>query len=114
MNDKAYDYRQRDNRDYGFAIGGLAIGFVTGACVGAGLALWFAPRAAAELRERVTDSARNLGQRVSEGYGQVTSRVANVATEVTRQGQDVRDDVADVVAQGAHEVERFAKAAKTR
>jgi hypothetical protein len=32
---------------------------------------------------------------------------------VTRQGQDVRDDVADMVAHGAHEVERFAKAAKS-
>jgi hypothetical protein len=39
---------------------------------------------AAELRERMTDSAKGLG----------------------RQAQDVCDDVADRVARGAHEVER--------
>jgi gas vesicle protein len=109
MNEKPYQYRQHGPPDFGFAIG-----LLTGAFVGAGLALWFAPRLASELRERVTDSAKDLGQRVSDGYGQVTTRIANVATEVTRQGQEVRDGVADAVAQGAHEVERFAKATKTR
>jgi gas vesicle protein len=109
MNQQSYEYRQPVRGDYGFAIG-----LLTGACVGAGLALWFAPRLAGELRERVTGSARDLGQRVSDRYDQVTTRIANAATEVTRQGQDVRDDVADAVAHGAHEVERFAKAAKTR
>lgn len=109
MVQQAYEYRQPDRRDYGFAIG-----LFTGTFLGAGLALWFAPRLAAELRERVTGSARDLGQRVSDRYDQVSTRIANVASEVTRQGQDVRDGVADAVAQGAHEVERFAKAAKTR
>ena len=66
-------------RDYGFAIG-----LMTGTFVGAGLAMWLAPRAAAEFRE------------------------------LKQKGQDVRDDVADVVARGAHEVERFAVAAKSR
>jgi gas vesicle protein len=74
-------------RDYGFAIG-----LMTGTFVGAGLAMWLAPRAAAELRSRV-------GERVDE---------------LKQKGQGVRDDVADVVARGAHEVERFAVAAKSR
>jgi len=109
MNEQRYEYRQPVRRDYGFAIG-----LLTGTFVGAGLALWFSPRLAAELRERVTGAARDLGQRVSDRYDQVSTRIANAATEVTRQGRDVRDDVADAVAHGAHEVERFAKAAKTR
>ncbi len=109
MNTQQSDYRRPGQHGFGFVIGLLA-----GTVVGAGLAIYFAPRLAAELRERVTDSARDLGQRVSDRYDQVSTRLANVATEVTRQGQDVRDGVADVVAQGAHEVERFAKAAKTR
>jgi gas vesicle protein len=109
MNQKPYEYRQPVRRDFGFALG-----LLTGTFVGAGLMLWFAPRLAAELRERVTGSAKDLGQRVSDRYGQVSTRIANVASEVTRQGQDVRDDMADAVAHGAHEVERFAKAAKTR
>ena len=109
MNTPPYEYQQPVRRDYGFAIG-----LLTGTFVGAGLALWFAPRLTAELRERVTGSARDLGQRVTDGYDQVTTRVANAATEVTRQGQQVRDDVADAIAHGAHEVERFAKSTKTR
>lgn len=109
MNQKPYEYRQPVRRDHGFAIG-----LLTGACVGAGLALWFAPRTAAGLRERVTDSARDLGQRVSDRYEQVSTRIVGAADEVTRKGQDLRDDVADAVAHGAHEVERFAKATKTR
>ena len=109
MNGQPYEYRPPVQRDYGFAIG-----LLTGAFVGAGLALWCAPRLAAELRERVTGTARDLGQRVSDGYDQAATRMANAATEVTRQGQDVRDNVADAVAHSAHEVERFAKSTKTR
>jgi len=109
MNTQQYDDLRNGHRDYGFAIG-----LLTGTVVGAGLALWFAPRLAAELRERVTDSAKQLGQRVSDRYDQVSTRIANVATEVTRQGQDARDSVAGAVADGAHAVERMANAAKTR
>jgi gas vesicle protein len=70
---------------------GFGIGLLTGTLVGAGLALWLAPRMASELRERMTDSAKGLG----------------------RQAQDMRDVVADAVARGAHEVERYAVAAKS-
>jgi gas vesicle protein len=109
MNAQQFDDRGEGHRHYGFAIG-----LLTGAFAGAALAVWFAPRFAAELRERVTDSARGLGERASERYDQMTTRFANVATEVTRQAQDVRDDVAEAVAHGAHEVERLARASKTR
>jgi gas vesicle protein len=106
--------RLPDNRRGGHGAYGFAIGLFTGTFVGAGLALWFAPRLAAELRERVAGSARDLGQRASDRYDQVATRIANAATEATRQGQDIRDGMADAVAPGAHEVERFAKAAKAR
>ena len=79
----------QDRRDYRFAIG-LALGAVAGA----GLMMWLAPKAASELRKRVTDSARGMGD------------------ELTRKGQDVRERVADAVVRGAQEVERFASAAK--
>jgi hypothetical protein len=62
---------------------GFAIGLLTGTFVGAGLAMWLVPR----VREAVDD--------------------------LTRKGQDVRDDVAEAVARGAHEVERYATAAKS-
>ena len=68
---------------------GFVIGLLTGACVGAGLAIWLAPRLASALRQRVFDSARNRGQRRAQGG---------------------RDDVADAVAREAHDVERVATA----
>jgi len=96
-------------RDYGFAIGLMA-----GTFVGAGLAMWLAPKAAAELRDRVSDSAKAFGKRASERYRQAGSRVGEAVDELREKGQGVRDDVADVVARGAHEVERYATAAKSR
>jgi hypothetical protein len=41
---------------------GFAMGLLTGACFGAGLVIWLVPRLASELRERLTDSARSLGE----------------------------------------------------
>jgi gas vesicle protein len=97
-----------ERRDYGFVIG-----LLTGTAVGAGLAMFLAPRSGAELRQNLTDSARSLGDRVSEQYRQASTRVGEAADEITRKGQDVRDEVADTVARGAHEVERYATSVKT-
>ena len=44
---------------------------------------------------------------------QASTRVGETVEDLTRKGQDVRDNVADAVARGAHEVERFATAAKS-
>ena len=98
----------REHRDYGFLIG-----LLTGTAVGAGLAMWFAPRLASELRERVTDSARALSQRASDQYQQASSRVVDAVDDLTRRGQGVRDEIAETVARGAREVERYAIAAKS-
>lgn len=97
----------QEHRDYGFAIGVL-----TGTCVGAALAMWLAPRSGRELRQRVTDSARRLATQASDRYEQASTQVAGAVEELTQLGQDVRDDVAEVVARSAHEVERFATAAR--
>ena len=47
---------------------GFLIGLITGGVIGAGLAIVFAPRLAAELRQRVTASAAGLGHAASQGY----------------------------------------------
>lgn len=91
----------------------FVIGLFTGMVAGAGLAIWFTPRRASELRERVTDSARNLGQHAAEQYQQASTRVGEAVDELARKGQGVRDDVADAVASGARELERYATAAKS-
>jgi gas vesicle protein len=98
----------QEHRDFGFVIG-----LLTGTVVGAGLMIWLDPRTASELRRRTTDSARNLGKRASQQYQQVSTRAGEAVDELTRKGQDVRDDVAEAVARGAHEVERYATAAKS-
>jgi hypothetical protein len=83
-------------RDYRFAIGLLA-----GAVVGAGLAVWLTPR------------AKNLIQQASDKYDQTSARVGDKIDELTRAGNGVRDQMADAVARGAHQVETFAKSAKS-
>lgn len=107
--------------------GSFLVGLITGGAIGAGLALYCAPRLASDLRQRVTDSATDLRNAASEGVQAVATRVADVvdrvtdaANDVTTRGQAVRDDVADAVGRGAHEVgrgarevEQFATASKT-
>jgi gas vesicle protein len=102
------DAHASEHRDYGFAIG-----LLTGTLIGAGLMLWLTPRSASELRQRMTDSARRLRKRASEEYEQARTRVGGAVDELTRKGQGVVDDVADAVARGAHEVERYATSAKS-
>ena len=92
---------------------GFIFGMMAGTLVGAGLTLWLTPGSASELRDRVTDTARALGKRASDGYDEVSSRVGNKVDDLARNGNRVRDDVAESVARGAHEVERFAVAAKS-
>jgi len=99
---------EQQHRDYRFAIGLMA-----GTLVGAGVAVWFAPRLAAELRARLKESAESLRNRASDQYEQASTRVGDAVDELTRKGQGVRDDMADAVARGAREVERFATAAKS-
>ena len=67
----------------------------------------------AEIRQRATDSTKSLGQRASEHYRQAGVRLGEAVDELTRKGQDIRDEVAEAVAHGAHAVERAATAAKS-
>lgn len=100
------EYRER--RDYGFAFGLMA-----GTFVGAGLAIWLVPRAASELRNRLTESLDDVGRRASDQFHQAGARVGETLDQITRKGQGVRDDVAEAVARGAREVERYATVAQT-
>ena len=104
------------NRDYCF-LAGLLIG----GAVGAGVAMLLAPKAAAEIKTRAIDSAKNLGEEVTERYRDAKLRVSGAVDGLTRKGQGVRDGVCDTVVRGAQdvergaqEVERYATDAKTR
>jgi gas vesicle protein len=94
-------------RDHGFIIG-----FLTGTVVGAGLAMWFAPRMAGEIRDRITDSASALNDRAVEGYQAAATAVRETVDDFTQRGRGVRDEVAAAVGRGAHEIERMAASVK--
>jgi gas vesicle protein len=95
------DTETYQRRDYRFALGLLA-GTVAGTVVGVGLAAWLAPKAAAELRKQVTDSASRF-----------RTRAAGAIDEFADKGNAVRDEVAGTVARAAHEVERVATAVRS-
>ena len=90
--------------DYRFAAG-LALGSI----VGAGLAMWLAPRAAAEIKELAVGSAKHLGDAVSERYRDARLRVTGAVDGLTRKGPGVRDGVLDTVVHGAQQVEQGAQ-----
>jgi gas vesicle protein len=99
---------------------GFFLGLVAGGAIGAGLTIMFAPRLAAQLRRRVTRSARDLSDAAVESYHDAGGRVADAVDRVTglvddatKRGQSVRDDVADAIGRGAREVEKLAMASKT-
>jgi len=83
----------KEPRGYGFAIG-----LLIGSCVGAGLAMWLAPRARAEIRASATASARRFRQRASDQYRQISTAADEAVGEIARTGQNVRDDIAAAVA----------------
>ena len=94
----------KQDHDYRF-IAGLALG----SAVGAGLALWLAPKAAAEIKARAVDSAKNLGHAASDRYLDARLRVSDAVDGLTRKGQGMRDGVCDTVVRGAQDVERGAQ-----
>jgi gas vesicle protein len=98
------DGQVKQTHDYRFLAG-----LVAGGVVGAGVAMWLAPRAAAEIKERAVGSVKNLGDTVSERYRDAKHRVTGAVDGLTRKGQGVRDGVCDTVVRGAQEVERGAQ-----
>lgn len=98
----------QDTRNWGFGVGLCA-----GAVVGAGLALWFAPRLRAELGQWATDAARDVADRATATYDRTTNRVAGAVDDITARGQNLRDGMADGVVHGAQAVEQYAAAAKS-
>ncbi len=91
----------------------FALGLAAGTAIGAGLMMWLAPRVTGEIRERLNASADAFGRGAAERYEEATARAGAVVDEWSARGNSVRDDLADAVADGAHEVERVARNAKS-
>ncbi len=82
----------QDRRDHTFWIG-----LLTGTVVGAGLVLWILPHATAELRQRMTTSAKHLRTAASDRYRQASARVDETVDELTKTSQSLRHDVARTI-----------------
>ena len=95
--------RARDD-DYRFVTG-----FALGGIVGAGLAMWLVPRAAAEMKARAADAAKGLGGAVAERYRDARLRVTDAVDGFSRKGQALRDDACDTVVRAAQKVELSAR-----
>jgi gas vesicle protein len=93
-----------EHRDYRF-LTGLAVGSI----VGAGLAMWLAPRAAAEIKARAAATAKTVGDAVSERYRGARLRATEVVDGISRKGQALRDDACEAVARAAQTVESGAR-----
>ena len=62
---------------------GFVVGLAAGMCVGAGLAIWLAPRLTPELRERVTGSVKDIGRRASDHYEHTRNRFGKAVDALT-------------------------------
>jgi len=65
-----------EDNDYegGSATGAFFTGLFAGAVIGAGLGLWFAPKTGAQMREQISDSARQFGERASKTVNDLADR----------------------------------------
>ncbi len=111
MNDLQQDNETMTTSRVG--VPGFLLGLVTGTVVGAGVAVWLAPRMRAEIRQRAADSASALGAKASGRYQAATRLAGDALDDLTHRGQRVRDDMADAVAHGADAVSRGATALKS-
>ena len=85
------------------ATGTFFIGMFAGAIIGAGLGLWFAPKSGAEMREQLSDSAKD-----------VSNRLSKTATELSTRGREAFDRAREVMTTAGEQLESVtAEAAKT-
>ena len=102
-----------EDNDYdgGSAAGAFFTGLFAGAVIGAGLGLWFAPKTGAQMREQISDSAREFGERASKTVNDLADRgreVFDKAREVIstagEQFNQVASDASKTARRGAQNV----------
>ena len=66
-----------------------------------------------DLRRSVAGTARNLGAAASDRYQDANARVGDAVEQLANKARAVRDDAADEVVSGAHDIARFAASTKS-
>ena len=110
----ANGYARFDNNE---GAGGIFVmGLLTGAVVGAGLAMLFAPKAGSKLRNQLSEQAGALADRAQEGYRKVTKTADQwaekgkaAAGELAERGKDAYGKARETVSRGAEEAQRYAR-----
>jgi gas vesicle protein len=94
------------------SLNGFILGVITGGFIGAALTVAFAPKVAAQVRQRVRASAADLREVAARSYEDTSTRIADAIDGIAARGESLRNDAADAVASGARQVERLATASK--
>lgn len=98
-----YDERVQDSSAAGFMMG-----LFTGALIGAGLGLLFAPRAGAELRGQIASSATSAGKTVADKYQQASRYVNSTVDQLSTRGREAFDQARSTVSKVGGEAGRMA------
>lgn len=94
--------------DNSSSTGAFFTGLFAGAVIGAGLGLWFAPKAGVEMREQLAGTARDLGQRA----GKTVNDLADRGREVFDRARDVMNTAGDQFSQVAADAAKTANTAR--
>jgi gas vesicle protein len=102
-----------DNNEGG---GSFVMGLLTGAVLGVGLGMLFAPKAGSELRNQLSEQAGALANQAQEGYrkvaesaGQWTEKGKEAAGEWAERGKDMYGKAREAVSRGADEAESYVR-----
>ena len=93
-----------ESNDYGSSTGAFFTGLFAGAVIGAGLGLWFAPKAGTEMREQLAGTARDVSTRVSKTVNDFADR----GREVFDRAREVMNTTSDQINQVASDVAKTA------
>ena len=89
----------------GNGAGSFVMGLLTGAVIGAGLGMLFAPKSGSELRNQLSDQAGSLADQATQGY----KKAAENAGEWVDRGREIYDKAKDVVTRGADDAQRYVR-----
>ena len=91
-----------ENRYGGGDVGGstFMLGLLTGAAIGAGLALLFAPKTGSETRRQLSEQAGNWRDAATKTY----RRASQTAGDLADRGRDFYNRASDAVSRAAQDV----------
>jgi gas vesicle protein len=89
---------------------GFVMGLLTGAVLGAGLGMLFAPKAGSEIRGQISEGANAVGRTASHGYRRATDAAGSIAEK----GKEYYGRAREVVSRGADKAKSYGNNGKER